>query len=97
MKHQSVFKFNNIKGTLVGYRLPDSMDNLNVPGYHLHFISADGRHGGHLLDCRMSEADMEVDCIDGVDFIIPTTIAIQGEIKEESYNKDLDSVEKARY
>jgi len=97
VKHQSVFRFNNIKGTLVGYWLPDSMGNLNVPGYHLHFISADGRHGGHLLDCRLSEADMEIDSINGVDLISQPGVALLDENHEEIHKEDLDAVEKANH
>ncbi len=95
VKHQSVFRFDKIKGTLVGYWLPESMDNLNMPGYHLHFISSDGNHGGHLLDCSLSKADMEVDCIGGVDLIIPLNVALQNKHHEETLKKELDLVEKA--
>ena len=34
-------------GTLVGFRFPDAAAGLDVPGYHLHFLSDDRTHGGH--------------------------------------------------
>jgi acetolactate decarboxylase len=36
---QPEFEFHNIPGTLVGFWTPQYAKNLNVPGYHLHFLS----------------------------------------------------------
>jgi acetolactate decarboxylase len=49
---QPEFEFHDIAGTLVGFWSPEYVKTLNVPGYHLHFISTDRTHGGHLLQCR---------------------------------------------
>jgi len=49
---QPEFEFHDISGTLVGFWTPEYAKTLNVPGYHLHFISDDRKHGGHLLQCR---------------------------------------------
>jgi acetolactate decarboxylase len=49
---QPEFEFHDIDGTLVGFWTPDYAKTLNVPGYHLHFLSADRKNGGHLLQCR---------------------------------------------
>src|SRR6516162_8750781 len=43
---QPEFEFQNISGTLLGFWTPEYAKSLNVPGYHLHFISADRVHGG---------------------------------------------------
>ena len=40
-----------VQGSLVGFRCPECMRGLNVPGYHLHFIDQARSWGGHLLDC----------------------------------------------
>ncbi|MBI5723704.1 MAG: acetolactate decarboxylase [Planctomycetes bacterium] len=50
VKKQAVFEHRNIRGTLVGFRCPDSIGGLNVPGWHFHFISEDRKVGGHVLD-----------------------------------------------
>lgn len=50
VKKQAVFEHRNIKGTLIGFRCPDSIGGLNVPGWHFHFISDDLKIGGHVLD-----------------------------------------------
>ncbi len=49
---QPVFDFQDIKGTLAGFFTPSFMSSVNVPGLHLHFLSADLQKGGHLLECR---------------------------------------------
>ena len=49
---QPEFEFHDISGTLVGFWTPEYAKSLNVPGYHLHFISGNRTRGGHLLQCR---------------------------------------------
>jgi acetolactate decarboxylase len=49
---QPEFEFHDISGTLVGFWTPEYATALNVPGYHLHFVSTDRKCGGHLLQCR---------------------------------------------
>ena len=50
-EQQAEFKFENLSGTLVGFWSPEYVKSLNVPGYHLHFLSREHQKGGHLLDC----------------------------------------------
>ena len=49
---QPEFELHEVSGTLVGFWTPEYAKTLNVPGYHLHFISDDRKSGGHLLQCR---------------------------------------------
>lgn len=48
--NQMVFTFENVTGTAVGFWTPALAKGINVPGYHLHFITADRTAGGHLLE-----------------------------------------------
>ena len=57
---QPEFEFRNVSGTLVGFWTPEYARTLNVPGYHLHFISDDRRCGGHLLDCAGSNLSLQI-------------------------------------
>ena len=50
-KDQPVFEYTDTEGTLVGFYTPPFMGSLSVPGMHLHFLSADRKTGGHLLEC----------------------------------------------
>jgi acetolactate decarboxylase len=57
---QPEFEFHDITGTLVGFRTPEYARTLNVPGYHLHFVSDDRTRGGHLLQCRGSNLRLQI-------------------------------------
>jgi acetolactate decarboxylase len=41
-----------VQGVIVGFRLPEHLESLAVPGYHFHFLTADHKGGGHLLAFR---------------------------------------------
>ena len=56
-KAQSEFVFADIEGTLVGLWSPGFSSAFSVAGYHLHFLSADRQHGGHLLDVESVDGD----------------------------------------
>jgi acetolactate decarboxylase len=57
---QPQFEFHDVPGTLVGFWTPDYARSLNVPGYHLHFLSADRTMGGHMLQCRASNLRLQI-------------------------------------
>ena len=57
---QPEFEFHDISGTLVGFWTPEYAKTLNVPGYHLHFISTDRTRGGHLLQCRGKNLRLQI-------------------------------------
>ena len=46
---QPEFDLEDVQGTIIGFRCPPYVAGVNVPGYHLHFLSADKNAGGHLL------------------------------------------------
>jgi len=58
---QHVFELAGIAGTMVGFRFPDYARGLEVPGYHLHFVDAERRRGGHVLSCRPLAVEVQVD------------------------------------
>jgi acetolactate decarboxylase len=57
---QPEFELRELEGTLVGFWTPEYAKALSVPGYHLHFISADRQSGGHLLQCRGSNLRLQI-------------------------------------
>ncbi|MEI6559060.1 MAG: acetolactate decarboxylase [Rhodospirillaceae bacterium] len=75
---QSVFEFVNLPGTLVGFRTPEYMRGLNVPGWHLHFLSDDGDHGGHVLDLRLEPVIADLDYAEKVEVALPRDGAFRG-------------------
>jgi len=61
VKEQSIFQFADIRGTMVGYRLPAFVKGINVPGYHLHFLTRDGKAGGHVLKLITGYVEVKLD------------------------------------
>jgi acetolactate decarboxylase len=60
-RHQPEFEFENVEGTIVGFRFPDFAGGMNVPGYHLHFLTRDTRGGGHLLAMEIDRGRIALD------------------------------------
>jgi len=71
VKHQSVYNYVDIEGTLIGFRNPPFVKGLNVPGYHFHFISRDAVVGGHVLDFNMDSGQVELDMANRFLLILP--------------------------
>jgi len=68
---QTVFEFNDVEGTLVGFWCPEYSDGINLPGYHLHFISDDFTMGGHLLECSMKAGTILIDTTTEYHMLLP--------------------------
>jgi acetolactate decarboxylase len=71
VKEQTTFEFHDIKGTIVGFRCPESVKGINVPGYHFHFITQDRKAGGHLLACQLQQATISVDYTSAFHMVLP--------------------------
>jgi len=72
IKHQTTFVFNNTEGTMVGFRWPEFVTDINVPGYHLHFLNGNRDAGGHVLDFVVEDAVVSVDYTSDFYVILPT-------------------------
>ena len=90
---QSVFEFVGMPGTLVGFRTPEYMRGLNVPGWHLHFLSDDGDHGGHVLDMRLDPVIVDLDYAEKIDVDLPKDRAFRGAGLGGDMKDDLRKVE----
>jgi acetolactate decarboxylase len=71
LKNQSVFEFQNVTGTMVGFWSPQYVNELDAPGWHFHFISADRTHGGHVLDVTVQRATVEIQETTGFSVVLP--------------------------
>jgi acetolactate decarboxylase len=71
IENQVIFPLKNVTGTTAGFRLPSYMAEINVQGYHFHFITDDESAGGHLLDCIVRNATIEIDYIYDYELVLP--------------------------
>jgi acetolactate decarboxylase len=72
-KEQSTFHFENMPGTLAGYRSPNYAQGLTVAGYHLHFINQDRTGGGHVLDFMLTDGILRIDHYSSIFVALPET------------------------
>jgi acetolactate decarboxylase len=70
---QQEFHFEDLRGTLVGLWSPAFAASFSVPGYHFHFLSEDRQHGGHVLDCRASDVEIDGCAMNEMHVSLPET------------------------
>ena len=70
LKNQVFFDYQNVKGTVVGLWSPAYVGGVNLPGYNLHFISADRTKGGHLVEGVLSSAQASLDETRSFDMVL---------------------------
>lgn len=75
--NRPTFLNEKISGTMVGFWYPDYIGKINIPGFHLHFISDDKKHAGHVLDFSAEQIEIEIDYCDGFDIELPSTKAFE--------------------
>lgn len=89
-KNQPVFEYTDVPGSLVGFWCPSYVGGINVPGYHLHFISDDRTMGGHLLDMSFEHADISIDITDSFNMELSQS---NFTANLEDVNEEIDKVE----
>ncbi|MCC6713102.1 MAG: acetolactate decarboxylase [Candidatus Dadabacteria bacterium] len=73
VKKESVFELENAEGTIAGYWFPEYLSGVNAAGFHFHFLTADRKTGGHVLDCRAGKIKIEIDYNDDLQISLPKT------------------------
>jgi len=94
VKNQPVFDFEDVAGVMVGFYCPPFVKGINVPGYHLHFLTADRTAGGHVLGFTVEEATLKIDTLSRFILRLPETDAFAGADLQKDRGKELERVEK---
>ena len=93
-KNQSIYTYTNATGTIVGFYTPEFFKGLNVPGYHLHFLSDDHQTGGHILDFVVpANTPVEYDITPKFEMLLPTCGVFTGVNLSQDLSKELVRVE----
>ena len=92
-KTQKAFLFEEIRGSLVGVYFPDYMDGINMPGWHLHFLSEDRTKGGHVFDVCLREGIAYVDKISSITIDLPKEAAFDTYSLKQDLQEEIKSVE----
>jgi len=75
-RHQTEWSIASAHGSMVGFRFPDRVAGVEVPGYHMHFLSHDRTCGGHVLDLRVESGLLRVDGGDELHVELPDGVAL---------------------
>ena len=92
-KTQKAFVFENIRGSLIGVYFPDYMDGINMPGWHLHFLSEDRLKGGHVFNVAVCEGTAKVDKISNIYINLPKEAAFDTYSLKQDLQEEIKSVE----
>lgn len=91
---QSIFEFENVSGTLVGFRTPEYVQGINVVGYHIHFISLNRTAGGHVLDFELENGTASIDITNAFFMELPETGDFYNVDLGQNLQAEIESVEK---
>jgi len=73
VKSQPLFNFEQVDGVMVGFYCPAYVKGINVPGYHLHFLTADHSAGGHVLSFSTNQVTLAIDTLPRFALQLPTS------------------------
>jgi len=87
IKNQVTFEKASINGTVIGFKMPEFIDGVNVKDFHFHFLSDDKNFGGHLLDLIIEKGKIEIGIIKEFHCKLPSTKNYTETkfVKEESF------------
>lgn len=96
LRTQVEFNFTNTEGVLVGIYTPEFLSNLNIPGFHFHFLHKDKQRGGHVIDVKTGSITIEIVEIPALRLILPESDQFQQSdlSKIRTLRKELEKVEK---
>ena len=72
---QATFELEQVAGTLVGFWTPGYAGAISLPGYHLHLLSDDRRHAGHVLELQGPGLTLELHRESHLQLVLPETPA----------------------
>jgi acetolactate decarboxylase len=72
---QTEFDLTDVRGTLVGFRTPAYLAQLNAAGYHFHFLSDDRQAGGHVLDAVIGPVRVDLQYLHDFRMLLPENAA----------------------
>jgi len=95
LKNQSVYTYSDTTGTILGFYTPVFFKGVNVPGYHLHYLSDDRTTGGHILDFIIPPGTIvEYDITENFAMALPTSGGFTGVDLSQDLSEELAKVEK---
>lgn len=82
---QREFEYHDIKGFVIGVYCPKYVNGMNLPGWHIHFLSSDFTKGGHILKVSSNNCSFKINKLDSWNVVLPES----KEFKEFNLCEDL--------
>ena len=95
-KSEAVFELNDVRGDLVGFRLPGYVKGVNAPGWHLHFVDAERQHGGHVVNFSLREGNLKYCYANDFQIWLPDAAALAGLNLTRDWSEELKRAEAER-
>ena len=95
-KNEAVFDLADCSGDLVGFRLPGYVKGVNAPGWHLHFVDAERRHGGHVVNFSLLDGELRLCHADDFEIRLPAPEVLSGLDLGRDWSKELKRAEAER-
>jgi acetolactate decarboxylase len=96
LNRQHFFEHSDIRGDLVGFRIPPFMEGAHISGYHFHFLSEDKTAGGHLIDLNMENITIEIDTLTNYTMDLPQTTDFNNFDFKKDRKEEIKSVENGK-
>ena len=90
---QREFEYHEIKGHVIGLYCPNYVEGMNLPGWHIHFISEDLTKGGHILKLSGEKVSYKLNKLNGWDLVLPETKEFSTFNLKEDLSKKTEAVE----
>ena len=91
---QTVFEFQDVEGVIVGFYTPACLSGVHMTGLHLHFRTADRKHGGHLLGAAPDGVTVSLQHAPSIELGLPLTLDFLTMERTRDMEADLDKVER---
>ena len=95
-KNEAVFEYTDVRGDLVGFRLPGYVNGVNAPGWHLHFVDAERQHGGHVVNFSLREGELQYCYANDIQIWLPDAATLAGLNLARDWSEELKRAEAER-
>lgn len=95
-REQPEFNMEETTGKLTGFFCPEFVKGINIPGYHLHYLSDDKKSGGHLLGFQLKAGLLKLDRIEKFEMQLPGTVDFQNSEFKTDRSEQVREVENGR-
>ena len=72
------------------------MNGIDLPGWHLHFLSEDRSRGGHVFDVRIRQGHVRMDKVARLEIQLPTEAHFDTYDLTSASQKEVEAVEQGK-